>query len=117
MSTYVTDALPQLVALGDPTRRQVFEILRRGPASVGEIARQLPVSRPAVSQHLKLLLGARLVRFTQEGTRHLYTVDQRGVTELHLWLSQFWDDALDRFREAAEAERSIDEHDRSTRPD
>lgn len=115
--TYVHGSLPQLTALSDPTRRRVFELLRSGPASVGELAAHLPVSRPAVSQHLKLLLAARLVRYTRAGTRHVYAVDQTGVGELREWLDQFWDEALDRFKNAAEAERSTDEqhHDGRTR--
>jgi len=82
----------------------VFELLRRGPASVGVLAGQLPVSRPAVSQHLKTLLAARLVTFQTEGTRHVYAVDREGVLELRAWLDTFWDDALDRYKQAAEFE-------------
>lgn len=93
-------------ALADPTRRRVFEILRRGPASVGALAAELPVSRPAVSQHLKALLAARLVTFRREGARHVYAIDQHGLLELRAWLDTFWDDALDRFKDAAEGERS-----------
>jgi DNA-binding transcriptional ArsR family regulator len=93
-------------ALADPTRRRVFELLRRGPASVGALADELPVTRPAVSQHLRTLREAGLVTFERDGTRHLYAVDQRGIMELRSWLDTFWDDALDRFREAAERERS-----------
>lgn len=93
-------------ALADPTRRQVFELLRRRPASVSELAARLPVSRPAVSQHLRTLRRAGLVSFTPAGTRHVYAVDQRGVAEMRAWLDSFWDDALDRFTAAAERERS-----------
>lgn len=95
-----------LDALGDPTRRRIFELLRQRPASVGELARLLPVSRPAVSQHLRALASARLVQFSRDGTRHVYEVDPSGVVELRAWLDAFWDDALDRYRRAAE---SIDE--------
>ena len=93
-------------ALGDPTRRAVFERLRSGPRSVGEIAAGLPVSRPAVSQHLRVLKGAGLVSERRQGTRHLYRVDPEGLAELRAWVERFWDDALDAFKEAAEAERS-----------
>jgi len=94
-----------LAALADPTRRAVFERLRAGPMSVTEIAAQLPVSRPAVSQHLKILREAGLVRDEADGTRRLYEVDPRGIDELREWLDLFWDDALEAFK--AEAERSV----------
>src|ERR671932_2042200 len=99
--TYATAAIQ---ALGDPTRRAVFEQLRRGPRAVGEIARELPVSRPAVSQHLRVLKQARLVTDRQEGTRRLYRVDQNGLAELRAYLESFWDDALEQFKD--EVERS-----------
>jgi DNA-binding transcriptional ArsR family regulator len=91
-------------ALGDPTRRAVFKRLRAGARSVGEIAEGMDVSRPAVSQHLQILKAARLVVDRAEGTRRLYTVDARGVAALRTWLDGFWDDALDAFKRAAEAE-------------
>ena len=91
-----------LNALGDPTRRQVFELLRGGPRSVGELASELPVSRPAVSQHLRVLESAGLVTHRRNGTRHLYELDARGVVALRAWVDAFWDEALDRFKEAAE---------------
>jgi len=93
-----------LAALADPTRRAVFERLRAGPVSVGEIAAELPVSRPAVSQHLKVLKEAGLVRDEAQGTRRLYEVDPRGLGELRSWLDRFWTEALDAFK--AEAERT-----------
>ena len=96
-----------LTALADPTRRRVFEELRAGPKPVGEIARVLPVSRPAVSQHLKVLKGAGLVREEQQGTRHVYSIDPQGLGAIRRWLDQFWDDALMRF--AAEVERDTKE--------
>ena len=89
-------------ALGDPTRRRVFERLARRPRSVGELARGLPVSRPAVSQHLKVLKDAGLVRDRAEGTRRLYSVNPDGVTAMHEYLDQFWSRALAAFKEAAE---------------
>jgi DNA-binding transcriptional ArsR family regulator len=91
-----------LDALGDPTRRKVFELLRRGPRSVGELAAELPVSRPAVSQHLRVLESAGLVTHRRNGTRHLYELDTNGVVVLRAWVDAFWDEALARFKEAAE---------------
>src|SRR5262249_50969088 len=93
-----------LDALGDPTRRLVFERLRGGARSVGEIAEGMDVSRPAVSQHLKVLKAARLVVSSAEGTRRLYAVDPRGIEALRSWLDGFWDEALSAFKEAAERE-------------
>ncbi len=83
-----------LSALADPTRRAVFERLRRGPSAVGELAESLPVSRPAVSQHLKALKEAGLVADRAEGARRVYFIDPDGLGELRRWLDQFWDDAL-----------------------
>jgi DNA-binding transcriptional ArsR family regulator len=93
-----------LDALGDPTRRRVFERLRRGARSVGEIADGVDVSRPAVSQHLKVLREARLVVDRAEGTRRLYAVDTRGLDALRSWLDGFWAKAFTAFKEAAERE-------------
>jgi DNA-binding transcriptional ArsR family regulator len=93
-----------LAALGDATRRQVFERLRNGPLSVGEIAQGMEVSRPAVSQHLRVLKEARLVVNRAEGTRRLYAVDTRGVEAVRRWLDGFWDEALSAFKAAAERE-------------
>lgn len=89
-------------ALADPTRRAVFEALAGGPRSVGEIARRMPVSRPAVSQHLKVLKQARLVTDEAAGTRRIYRIDPGGVRELRTYLDRFWTQALDSFRTAAE---------------
>ncbi len=95
-----------LDALGDPTRRRVFELVRdHGPAPVGGLAASLPVSRPAVSQHLRVLEEAGLVSCTKSGTRHLYAVEPDGLSELRLWLDGFWDDALARFKRAAEGSK------------
>lgn len=91
-----------LDALGDPTRRRVLERLRHGNRSVREIAHGMDVSRPAVSQHLKVLKGAGLVVVRAEGTRRLYTVDTRGIEALRSWLDGFWDEALAAFKKAAE---------------
>lgn len=91
-----------LDALGDPTRRQVFELLRAGPRSVGELAAGLPVSRPAVSQHLRVLEEAGLVTHRRQGTRHLYELDTAGVASLRDWVDGFWSEALARYKAAAE---------------
>ena len=91
-------------ALGDPTRRTVFERLRRGPRSVGEIAADLPVSRPAVSQHLRVLKEAGLVTDRRNGTRRLYRIDPDGLAELRDYLDAFWDEALAQFKEAVESD-------------
>jgi DNA-binding transcriptional ArsR family regulator len=92
-------------ALGDPTRRAVFEQLRRGPRAVGEIASELPVSRPAVSQHLRVLKDAGLVMDRREGTRRLYRLDPDGLGELRDYFDGFWTEALAGFKAAAERER------------
>jgi DNA-binding transcriptional ArsR family regulator len=90
---------PQAVcdALGDPTRREILDRLRSGPTSVGALADALPVSRPAVSQHLKVLTTAGLVGHRQDGTRHVYHLDPTGLETLRVWLDGFWQDALDNF--------------------
>jgi DNA-binding transcriptional ArsR family regulator len=93
-----------LMALADPTRRRVFERLRSGPKSVGAIARGMPVSRPAVSQHLKVLKESGLVIDRPEGARRVYHIDPHGLGALRGWLDQFWDKALAAFQ--AEVERS-----------
>ncbi len=93
-----------LDALGDPTRRAVFERLRKGPLPVGEIAKGLPVSRPAVSQHLRVLKGAGLVRDRQDGNRRLYSVDPNGLETLRAYMDRFRDEALVSFKKAAERE-------------
>lgn len=92
-----------LVALADPTRRQVFETLAGTPLSVGALAQRLPVSRPAVSQHLKVLTDAGLLEVRQEGTRRIYAHRPDGLAELRAYLSQFWEDVLTRY--AAEVAR------------
>lgn len=92
-----------LQALGDPTRRAVLEELREGPLAVGEIAERLPVSRPAVSQHLRVLKKAGLVTDRQNGTRRLYRVDPDGLAELREYL-EGWEEALANFKAAAEKE-------------
>jgi DNA-binding transcriptional ArsR family regulator len=90
-------------ALADPTRGEVFERLADGPLAVGELAEGLPVSRPAVSQHLKVLKAAGLVTNRPDGTRRVYQIDPQGLGQIRAWLDRFWDTALDAFK--AEAER------------
>lgn len=87
-----------LMALADPTRRKVFERLRSGPKPVGKIAQGLPVSRPAVSQHLKVLKEAGLVCEEAEGTKRIYRIDPKGLGQLRGWLDRFWDSALEAFQ-------------------
>lgn len=94
-------------ALADPTRREVFERLADGPRGVGELAKGLPVSRPAVSQHLKVLKEAGLVACHAEGARRVYQIDPKGLGQMRAWLDRFWDAALEAFK--AEAERDEDE--------
>jgi DNA-binding transcriptional ArsR family regulator len=89
-------------ALGDPTRRAIFERLGAGPRAVGELAEGLPVSRPAVSQHLKVLKDAGLVVDRKAGTRRLYQLDPRGVGALRAYFDSFWMQALTAFKEAVE---------------
>jgi DNA-binding transcriptional ArsR family regulator len=93
-----------LDALGDPTRRAVLKRLRGGGRSVAEIAEGMEVSRPAVSQHLKILKAARLVTVHAVGTRRVYAVDTRGIESLRRWLDGFWDQALTAFKVMAERE-------------
>jgi DNA-binding transcriptional ArsR family regulator len=87
-----------LAALADPTRRRVFERLKSGPQAVSAIAHGMPVSRPAVSQHLKVLKEAGLVADRPEGTRRVYYIDPHGLGALRGWLDQFWDEALASFQ-------------------
>src|SRR5262245_45051832 len=94
----------QLAALADPTRRQVFERLRAEDLPVSAIARGLPVSRPAVSQHLKVLKDAGLVSDRAEGTRRIYRIDPQGLAAMRAWLDQFWETALNAYAETVEKE-------------
>ena len=86
-----------LDALGEPVRRRIVEVLARGPLPVGELAAQLPVGRPAVSKHLKVLAGAGLVEHRSVGTRHLYALADDGLAPLQQWLTGMWDTALAAF--------------------
>jgi DNA-binding transcriptional ArsR family regulator len=94
-----------ITALADPTRRSIFERLRHGPRAVGQLAAGLPVSRPAVSQHLRVLKEAGLVTDRRDGTRRLYRIEPAGLEELREYFERFWDEALEAFKEAAEREQ------------
>lgn len=98
---YKTSALD---ALADPTRREIFERLAAGPRPVSELAKDLPVSRPAVSQHLQVLKSAGLVTDRAEGTRRIYQIDPKGLGQIRRWLDRFWDQGLESFK--AEVEKS-----------
>ena len=91
-------------ALGDATRREIMERLRGGPRPVGELAAGLPVSRPAVSQHLRVLKEAGLVTERKDGTRRIYSVEQQAIADLRAYFDSFWEQALAGFRAAAESE-------------
>ena len=93
-----------LDALGDPTRRRIFESLKTGPRSVGELAAGLPVSRPAVSQHLRVLEQAGLVSHSPNGTRNVYRIEPEGLRPLREYFDDFWTEALERFRDEARKE-------------
>jgi DNA-binding transcriptional ArsR family regulator len=100
----MANAHSAFAALSDPTRRQVFQRLQGGGLAVGEIARDLPVSRPAVSQHLKVLKAAGLVADRADGARRVYHIDPKGLAAMRAWLDQFWDVALQAY--AADVARS-----------
>jgi DNA-binding transcriptional ArsR family regulator len=102
--TYRKNALESLAALGDPTRRRIFERVVARPSSVSELAKGLPVSRPAVSQHLKVLKEARLVIESPEGARRIYSIDPRGIGAMRDWLDQHWSTALDAFKTFADSQ-------------
>jgi DNA-binding transcriptional ArsR family regulator len=101
-----------LAAIGDPTRRAIFELLAEGPTPVGELAARLPVSRPAVSQHLAVLKSAGLVSDRAVGTRRLYRLDPHGVAAMRSYLDRFWDQALADFKAAAETAHEMQQEDR-----
>jgi DNA-binding transcriptional ArsR family regulator len=100
--TYRRATLESFAALGDPTRRLIFERVAARPSSVTELAKGLPVSRPAVSQHLKVLKEARLVSESPDGTRRIYSIDPRGIGAMRDWLDQHWFKALDAFKTFAD---------------
>ncbi len=95
-----------LDALGDSTRRRIIQRLRAGPSSVGELAAGLPVSRPAVSQHLTVLRRSGLVSYSELGTRNVYRLNPAGLSELRAWLNGFWETALDRYAERVRDDNS-----------
>lgn len=101
-----------LAAIGDPTRRTIFELLAEGPTPVGELAARLPISRPAVSQHLAVLKAAGLVSDRAVGTRRLYRLDPDGVAAMRAYLDRFWDQALSDFKAAAETAEPVQQEDR-----
>ena len=106
MVTYHDTDAAALEALGDPTRRAILERLLAGPRPVGEIARELPVSRPAVSQHLRVLTEAGLVSAERDGSRRLYRLDPRGIEATRRYLDRFWARALAAFKEVAESDET-----------
>jgi len=97
-----TNVLDRIGTLGDPTRRAIFELVAERPRPVGELAEQLPVTRPAVSQHLKVLKDAGLVRDSAEGTRRIYSVDPAGLAALRAYFEQFWNSKLAAFKGVVE---------------
>jgi DNA-binding transcriptional ArsR family regulator len=101
----MTNRYAGFYALSDPTRRQIFEKIARRPLSVAELAAGMPVSRPAVSQHLKVLKDAQLVIERKDGARRVYRLDPKGVEELRSYLDRFWDRALAAFKAAVEQEK------------
>lgn len=103
MTTYHDEKLD---ALGDPTRRAVLKVLRRGPLSVGEIAQRFSVSRPAISQHLRVLKDAGLVTSSAEATRRVYAIDREGFESLRSYFDDFWSTALDSFQRHVESKRT-----------
>jgi DNA-binding transcriptional ArsR family regulator len=98
-----------LEALGDQTRRAIFEHLSDRPSAVGELAERLPVSRPAVSQHLKILKEAGLVASRRDGNRRIYRLDPNGIAELRAYLDRFWDSALTAFKAVVEQREETDD--------
>ena len=94
-----------LATLADPTRRRIFETLTEHPSAVGDLAARLPVSRPAVSQHLRALREAGLVISEVTGTRHIYRIDPRGLAALRAWLDEHWARALASFADAVPSEQ------------
>lgn len=100
----MTNHARQLAALADPTRRRIFELVGERPRAVAEIARELPVSQPAVSQHLKVLREAELVRAVPKGASNVYHVDPAGLGQMRAWLDRFWVDTLSNYKAIVESE-------------
>ncbi|MBV9817175.1 MAG: winged helix-turn-helix transcriptional regulator [Solirubrobacterales bacterium] len=105
----MTNGPEMMTALGDPTRREIFERLSARPSPVGELAASLPVSRPAVSQHLRVLRDVGLVRDEPAGTRRIYSVDHAGLAVLRTYLDQFWSRSLTAFAAHAQREETEDD--------
>lgn len=113
MTTYELMAFEVVLeALADPTRRRIVSQLARGPLTVGELAESLPVTRPAVSQHLKVLLGAELVSYEARGTQNVYRLELAGFEALRHWLNGFWQDILDAFETYTEGRSNDGKEDR-----
>src|SRR6266481_8046733 len=102
--------MQRMAVLGDARRREILETLSRGPCSVADIARRLPVTRSAVSQHLAVLRRAGLVRHRKQGTRHMYQLDPEGVAALRAYLESLWQQALTSFKDTAEAAGNVKTH-------
>ncbi len=100
----MTNLSPCFAALADPTRREIFEKISRRPSAVGDLAQSMPISRPAVSQHLKILSLAELVCSEAQGTRRIYRLDFRGIHAMRHYFNQFWSHALHEFKDAVEKE-------------
>jgi DNA-binding transcriptional ArsR family regulator len=98
----MTDDYLQIAALGDPTRRKIFELVAAGPRSVAEITRALPVTQSAVSQHLKVLRESRLVRAEPKGASNVYHIDPHGLGQMRAWLDRFWNKTLAAYKAAVE---------------
>lgn len=107
----MTNAAAMMTALGDPTRQAIFDRLSDGPLPVGKLAAELPISRPAVSQHLRTLKDVGLVRDRQVGTRRLYQVDPAGLAILRSYLDQFWERSLAAFAAAANEQQQGEQDD------
>ena len=113
----MTDRSEMLAALSDATRHTLLDLLRQGPSTVGELAGQLPVSRPAVSQHLRVLKAAGLVEEERRGTRHYFRLNPKTLAELRAHIDSMWRDALTAFSEFAGKEAAHEERKRKTRTD
>jgi DNA-binding transcriptional ArsR family regulator len=98
-----------MVALADPTRRRIFELVAKQPHSVAELTRRIPVSQPAISQHLKVLKEAQLVRAEPRGASNIYHLDPHGLGEMRAWLDRMWGDALEAFRKEINDSREKDQ--------
>jgi DNA-binding transcriptional ArsR family regulator len=106
----VVTNISSLEALGDSTRRKLFEQLRSGPCSVNDLAANLPISQPAVSQHLKVLKDAHLVHFHKRGNQRIYSIDPEGLASLRRYVDELWDDVLGAYLRAADQISQEDQH-------